>query len=158
PKFVDLLKMLKDSKEPSAKHIRLNVETKIYPSKPELTPIPDKFVELILEQLRAYNVVSRTTIESFDDRTLISIKEIEPKITTALLTSDNHIDYVSALAKAKADILSPDYEWILPEDVKAVHKAGKKVLPWTVNDPAAWDKMIKMDVDGIITDDPAALV
>jgi len=32
------------------------------------------------------------------------------------------------------------------------------VIPWTANTPADWDRLIAAEVDGIITDDPAALI
>jgi glycerophosphoryl diester phosphodiesterase len=157
-RFNDLLRMLADSKLANAKTIHLNVETKIYPSAPELTPTPKQFVELIVKLLRQYKIVNRTTLESFDDRTLLAAKKLEPKLQTVLLTSDNHIDYVAAVKAAHADFLSPDSNWILPEDVQALPKNGIKVIPWTVNDPAGWDRLLKMGVDGIISDDPAALL
>ena len=36
--------------------------------------------------------------------------------------------------------------------------AGVQVIPWTVDKPEDWDKLIAMGVDGIITNDPGALV
>lgn len=158
PRFSDLLNLIKDSKLPAARTVRLNVETKIYPGHPDWTVAPEHFVDLVLKALKDAGMVKRTTLESFDDRTLRLAKKREAGLKTALLTSDNHFDYGAALKSAGADILSPDSDWILPEDVQALHKIGKKVLPWTVNDPQAWDRLIKMGVDGIITDDPAALI
>lgn len=158
PRFADVIQLLKDTPLPAGKTVQLNIETKIYPGHPDWTVDPQKFVKLILEQLKPAHLIARTTVESFDDRTLLIVKKLEPQLRTALLTSDNHLDFAAAVKSAKADILSPDFEWILPDDVKAIHKLGKRVIPWTVNEPAAWDRLIAMNVDGIITDDPVALI
>ena len=47
---------------------------------------------------------------------------------------------------------------VTKEKVQAAHKAGIQVVPWTVNMPAAWDRMMEAGVDAIISDDPAALI
>jgi glycerophosphoryl diester phosphodiesterase len=47
---------------------------------------------------------------------------------------------------------------VTPEKVKAAQAAGLQVVPWTVNDPAEWQRLIEAGVDAIITDDPAGLV
>jgi glycerophosphoryl diester phosphodiesterase len=36
--------------------------------------------------------------------------------------------------------------------------AGVKVLPWTVNSSADWEKMIAISVDGLISDQPKELI
>ena len=38
------------------------------------------------------------------------------------------------------------------------HDAGLRVIPWTANTPDDWAALIAAGVDGIITDDPAALI
>ena len=44
------------------------------------------------------------------------------------------------------------------EQVDKAHAAGLKVVPWTANDPEAWQMLIDAGVDEIITDDPAELI
>jgi glycerophosphoryl diester phosphodiesterase len=38
------------------------------------------------------------------------------------------------------------------------HEAGLSVIPWTANTMEHWERLIAAGVDGIITDDPAALI
>ena len=44
------------------------------------------------------------------------------------------------------------------DDVGVVAQAGVRVIPWTANDEATWARLMAIGVDGIITDDPAALI
>lgn len=51
--------------------------------------------------------------------------------------------------------LSPDHRWLSSaEQVKALHTAGFRVVPWTVNDPARMEELLRWNVDGLITDRP----
>jgi glycerophosphoryl diester phosphodiesterase len=43
-------------------------------------------------------------------------------------------------------------------EVAKTQQAGIVVMPWTVNRPRAWERLIAIGVEWIITDDPAALV
>ena len=158
PRLEDLFIMVEKSKAPAASKVHFNIETKIYPSKPELTPEPKEFARKIIELAKKHHMLDRMILQSFDDRTLLAAKILEPKLVTSMLTSDNHIDYVKVAQSAKVDIISPDYEWILADDVKRMHSAGIKVLPWTVNSISGWDHMIKLGVDGIISDQPKELI
>jgi glycerophosphoryl diester phosphodiesterase len=42
--------------------------------------------------------------------------------------------------------------------VSSLQKEGIKVVPWTVNEEKDWEMVIEFGVDGIITDDPRALI
>ena len=53
--------------------------------------------------------------------------------------------------------MSPVAGLVTPEQVKAAHAAGLEVLPWTANTPQEWERLANAGVDGIISDDPAAL-
>jgi glycerophosphoryl diester phosphodiesterase len=56
---------------------------------------------------------------------------------------------------AGTPIASPDHRWLTsPEQVRALHVAGFRVVPWTVNDPARLEELLRWDVDGVITDRP----
>ena len=142
PKFSEVLDLVKSSKAAAAKKVQLNVESKIYPHHPERSPEPDEFVKLIVAALKKAGLVERATLQSFDDRTLKAAQKQEPRLRRVLLTSDNHFDFVAAAKSDKVYALSPDFEWITADDVKALHKAGIKVIPWTVNDAEGWKKMI----------------
>ncbi len=45
---------------------------------------------------------------------------------------------------------------VTPEGIKRAHELGLKVLVYTINDPAEAARLVRMGVDGIITDNPSA--
>jgi glycerophosphoryl diester phosphodiesterase len=137
---------------------QFNIETKITEKKPELAPPPDEFVRLVLAAVRAHHLESRVTLQSFDFRTLHEMKKIAPEIRRVALYSGSAKDFVQIAQEAEADIVSPEFHLVTPEQVDAAHKAGLRVIPWTPDKPEDWDRLIAAGVDGIITDDPASLI
>jgi glycerophosphoryl diester phosphodiesterase len=139
--------------------VRFNIETKIFADHPELSPGPEEFVRLVLAIVSKHHLEKRVMLQSFDFRTLHAMKEIAPEIKrVALWEGDANRDFVSIAKEADATVISPAYAQVTPEKVAAAHAAGLEVVPWTVNSPAAWDKMIEANVDAIISDDPAELI
>jgi glycerophosphoryl diester phosphodiesterase len=51
----------------------------------------------------------------------------------------------------------PHQALVDPELVRKIKGAGKKIMVWTVNDPAEMRRFADLGVDGIISDDPALL-
>ena len=67
--------------------VRIDIETKIAPNAAD-TVDPRMFVRLVVERIRAAGMSARTTLQSFDWRTLVIAKELAPDIESACLTSD----------------------------------------------------------------------
>ncbi|HVV44570.1 MAG TPA: glycerophosphodiester phosphodiesterase [Bryobacteraceae bacterium] len=139
-------------------NFQFNIETKISEKKPELAPPPDEFVRLVLAAVQGHHLESRVTLQSFDFRTLREMKKLAPEIRLVALYSGPAKDFVQIAREAQADIVSPEFHLVTPEQVQAAHRAGLRVIPWTPDKPEDWDRLIAAGVDGIITDDPAALI
>jgi glycerophosphoryl diester phosphodiesterase len=150
--------------------IQFNVETKSFPNHPELTPPPAEFVALIVAAIKKHNVdPSRIILQSFDWRTLAEMRKQWPAIRLSALVGRPQYDALmghtdptkdfAAIAKLTgAEIISPDWEMVTPEQVAAAHQAGAQVAPWTPNTPEQWQKMADAGVDAIISDDPVGLL
>lgn len=158
PTLEEVFELVARSTVPAAATVEFNIETKIIPGAPEQAPGPERFVALVAALLEKHGLASRTILQSFDDRPLRAMKERLPKVRTALLTSDNHFDFVAVARGLRADIISPDSRWITKDDVARLHRAGVQVHPWTVDDEAGWAEMLALGVDGIITDYPEKLI
>lgn len=157
PTLAELFEMVIKSTEPAASRVNFNIETKIVPGETDMSPSPAVFAKAVVDVIKKYSMTDRVIVQSFDWRTLAEVRKLEPKIRLSQLTEANYID-PEVLAQTKAEIVSPWYKWITPEYVKVMHKAGKKVAPWTINDPRAWEMAVNSGVDAIITDYPADLI
>jgi len=158
PTFDEVLTWLKTSKHPRAKKVQLNVETKTVPARKHLGPTPAAFAKMFVDAVTEHGFVKRTVLQSFDHRVLVEAARLEPGIRRSALVAESRPDFVAVAKAAKATIVSPNHEWIDEDDVKACHAAGVEVHPWTVNEEAEWRRMLAIGVDGIITDDPTALI
>lgn len=165
--------------EASGRRPRYNIETKISPLVPDETEDAERFVASVAEVVRRSGVAERTTIQSFDWRTLLISKRIAPEISTVALTIDTReecnlrgsngapspwlagIDAalggaaVPALAQAAGcAIWSPYWRNVDAASVRLAHQLDLSVVPWTVNDPEDIGTLVAMGVDGLITDYP----
>jgi glycerophosphoryl diester phosphodiesterase len=97
-------------------------------------------------------------LQSFDFRTLLAMKKLAPEIRRAALYEGPPKDFVQIAKEAEAQIISPEFHLVTPEQVAAAHAAGLQVVPWTANRPEDWERLAAAKVDAIISDDPAALI
>ena len=137
--------------------VQFNVETKIFADKPDLSPDPETFTRLVLDQIRKHKLDDRVILQSFDPRTLRVMKRLAPGIRRAALFEKQQ-DWMAVAKEFDATLFSPEQRLVTPELVAQAHKAGFEVVPWTADKPADWAKLVDAGVDAIITDDPAALI
>ena len=142
--------------------VEFNIETKISPAKPDQTPPPERFAELMRDVVRANGLTSRVILQSFDFRTLHAMKRLEPSMRLSALYPNSmkepHRTLLDLAKESGAGIVSPHFSTVKAEEVAAAHKAGLVIVPWTANEPAQWASLIAAQVDAIISDDPAALI
>ncbi len=148
---------------------QFNVETKIFPNRPEITPSPEEFVAMIDKAVKKRHLESRVILQSFDFRTLHAMKTLDPQIRLSALFGKARYDGMMGITDTDksfahiakitgADILSPDTSLVTPEEVKTAHDLGLQVAPYTANTEAEWKRLADAHVDAIITDDPAGLL
>lgn len=139
-------------------NVQLDIEIKSFPEHPEWTPPPDVFAHLVLDEIRGRHMESRVAVLSFDFRVLRAMHARAPEIRLAALWEGEPRPFVETARSAEASIASPMFPLVTPEQVAAAHRSGLQVVPWTANTPEDWQKLLDAGVDGIITDDPAALI
>ena len=166
----------------------INAETKSYPDplsgdayKNNVDPV--RFVKAFNDVVKKYGMEDRVLLQSFDWRTLVEMKKLNPKISLVALWQEQPSwgpDAVSLRAYQKGkspwlggldiddyqgnpilaakaigvDIVSPYYPEISKQDVDLAHELGMKVVPWTVNSVNDINMMVDMGVDGMISDKP----
>ncbi|MBX6367545.1 MAG: hypothetical protein IRZ04_06150, partial [Rhodospirillales bacterium] len=132
--------------------------------------------------LRKEGVAARSTVQSFDWRTLKHVQILAPEIETSCLTRERgrsgnlepaqkgaspwlaglDVDAFDGsvprlVAAAGCRVWSPFFREVSKEALDEAKRLGLGVVVWTVNDPADMEPLIEMGVDGIITDYPDRL-
>ena len=158
PTLAELFETVKKSPAPNARTVQFNIEIKIFPQYPTMTPKPERFAKLTYDIIKKYGMVKRSIVQSFDYRPLVAIKALDPKLRTAFLNYQSLPDFVAIAQGLKADIISPNQHWITKDQVLALRKIGIQTVPWTANTEEEWEHLIQLGVDGIITDDPQGLI
>lgn len=160
PTLHEVFELVAASGHPNAQTLRFNIETKIRESHPEETPPPEVFAELVYHVVRKHGMLARTTLQSFDFRTLRAAKELDPtwEIAALIPVQDGPERLLEVAESLQPEIISPDYRLLDAELVQTLQEKGVRVIPWTVNDEADWDRLVEWGVDGIITDRPGDLV
>ncbi|MCU0227800.1 MAG: glycerophosphodiester phosphodiesterase [Bryobacterales bacterium] len=143
----------------AVKGFHFNIETKIDPRRPELTPSPEEFSRLLVDLVRKYKMESRVIVQSFDFRTLHAVKKLAPELRRSALLGTGDESFLETAKRAgDAPIVSPHFRLVTPAKVKQAQAAGLKVVPWTANSPAEWQPLVEAGVDSIITDNPQGLI
>ena len=125
--------------------IKLNIELKP-------TGHEQDFEQHVLDLIHANGYEEGEYIlASLNADALKTLKRLEPEVRTL---------YIMTLAVGNvkdipfADAFSVEESSITTRLVKSVHRAGKQIYVWTVNRGENVEKMMELDVDCIISDDP----
>ena len=137
---------------------QFDIEVKSFPRRPRLTPPPERLAELVLAEIEQTRLAARVVVLSFDFRVLRAMRRLAPRIRLAALCRFGVRSFAAIAREAGAEIVAPYHRLVTARKVAAAHRAGIPVLAWTANRPSDWRRLMRAEVDGIITDDPAALI
>jgi glycerophosphoryl diester phosphodiesterase len=173
PALAELFALVKRAGDPK---LRLALETKINPLAPDDTAAPEPFARALVAAVRDAGLATRTSILSFDWRTLQTIQREAPEIPTVYLTArqrwlDNvgrgpatpwtagfaladHGSVPKMIRAAGGKVWSSFHGDLDAAQVKEAQALGLQVLAWTVNEPAQIEAMLDLGVDGIVSDRP----
>jgi len=135
--------------------IKYNIEIKSFKEGDGVYhPEAETFVKEVIEEIRKHISDDRYSIQSFDLRVLEIMHMSYPEITIALLVESNGLEANLDKLSFKPDIYSPNYRRVNKKEVALAHEMGILIIPWTINTAGGINKMLKLGVDGIITDYP----
>lgn len=181
PALRDLFARLAQLEKTDARYraIRFNIETKLSPLAPDETAPPERFVELMLRDIRAAQLEQRVTLQSFDWRTLQLVQRLAPQIPTVYLSAQqpgfgtidaakpevalpwtagyklqDHGSVPAMVKAAGGKVWSPYFADVTPALLAQAQQLGLLVVVWTVNEAADIERMLALGVDGIISDYP----
>lgn len=162
-------------------NVRFNIETKLSPLAPDETLDPERFARAVIAEVRKHRIEGRTTIQSFDWRTLAVVAREAPQIArihltlergngdnvwkgrgqaspwTGLNAAELGCSTPRIVQAAGGKIWSPNFRDLDAATLVEAKTLGLGVVVWTINDPVEMEKYVDMGVDGIITDYPDRL-
>ena len=177
-----LIEVIELFKSRSAKKTQLWIEIKTSPEKPKVSQSPEAVAEAVVKVLREQYLEKHVRILSFDWRSLAHVQKIAPDISTVYISHTgvrlNNIkpgqpgsspwlagididDYGGSIPRAvKASggrYWAPNYKTITDRSLQEAKSLRIKVFVWTPDSPDDMTRLIKMGVDGIITNRPDIL-
>ena len=172
PKLSDLLKLSSDNEFDD---LLINLEIKSTPIEEGLTPSPEEMVKIVIDEVSRSNLSDKIIYSSFDWRVLREIKERDPKIPRAHLTSGakgkiydkspwldftplhSEVELPKLIKALGGSAWHPNYKDVNKEIIEISRNEGLPVNVWTVNKEQDMLRMIDYGVDGIMTDYPLKL-
>ncbi len=155
--------------------VRVNVETKFDVVHPDEVAPRERFVDVVVEEVRRAGLVDRVSVQSFDWDVLDLVRAEEPRLGLNVLTNvayqeaglpgaspwmagldvDNFPGGIVAAATGRGyTAVSPHHALVDAELVRAAHAADLTVIPYTVDDADLFARLIGLGVDGAITNRP----
>lgn len=108
-------------------------------------------IEKVIKVIKENRAENQCVIASMNKEVLRKVKEIEPSFLTCYLTALAYGDFYTW---DYVDIYGIESTFVTKGLISDIHNKGKQIFVWTVNDQDTMSKMIDLNVDSIITDDP----
>ncbi len=128
--------------------------------------IVDEFIKIV----RKHDAEDRVCCASFHLSNLQAIRKKAPDILTSVTTKE----VIPLLFKQKLNILPKKLadrriifqvpvaqgiiKVITPRFIKMMHERGAIIMVWTINDEMEMERLFKLGVDSIMTDDPITVI
>ncbi len=127
--------------------IRLNIEIKVSTEEPRIAG-------MVVDIIRDERFENECMVTSFSRETVEEVKRLAPDIRTGFIFGK---DYTEDVFEGEWEILSCNQEIVNENFVARAKSARKGVHVWTVNNEIAMTRLIRLGVDGIITNYPDLL-
>ena len=146
--------ILREVLERFSHNILINIELKNYH-----TP-HDNLTEKVIKLVSEMDLWNSVLFSSFLPRNLRLIRNQEPKAKIALLAPSGYRGWLYRsffYLNLSPAIIHPELNDVDSKYIEREHKQGRRVHVWTVNDKAKARELLINEVDGIFTDELAAM-
>jgi len=133
--------------------LRMNVELTNY-----MSPM-DGLVYEVIKLIKEFSLQKTIIFSSFYPRNLKIAGRLLPEIPSGLLIFPGWLGWISRhITRNKIyQALHPHINDVNDRLITHVHSQDKRIHVWTVNDEMRMKELLKLDVDGIFTDNPKLL-
>ena len=144
------------------------IEIKTFPDAPAKTHAPEVMAEAVFGVLQHTAKMQQACVLAFDWRVLSEVRKLSQDIRIIGLTNAEterarELWWGGGLSEAATPVAvaqmhafgwAPHHATLTTAQIEQARGLGLKVFPWTVNEPAEFERLAPM-VDGIITDFPS---
>ena len=151
--------------------VRFDIEIKTFPHDPTATASPAEIADAVAAALDAAGAARRAVVQSFDWRGLRHLRATRPDLSLAWLTraaaegetrlwwdGPDRSDFAGSTARAVAaeggPIWAPEHRSLTAASVAEAQTLGLRVVAWTVNRQNDLLRLMRLGVDGLISDRP----
>jgi glycerophosphoryl diester phosphodiesterase len=99
----------------------------------------------------------RCAVHSFDHRIILRLGRLFPSLQRGLLSTSYLVDPLGPLATAGANTLWQEWQLIDQELVDLIHRSGRRIIAWTINDADVGQRLTELGVDGLCGNYPDRL-
>ena len=117
----------------------------------------DKLAEKVAILVKKHNLQERVIFSSFLARNLHITAQLLPKTPRGLLAMPKLLGWWArsfGFSSGDYQASHPHLGDVSQKSIERIHRLGRKVNVWTVNDAADMRQLASWDVDGIFTDEP----
>ncbi len=131
---------------------------------PEVEP----YEELLANELRRLERTDSVIVASFNDEAIAAFRRVAPEVLTSAATAETASFYFAVqngtpppdlpVCAFQVPATYGDVTIVDERFVSVAHAAGIAVHVWTINETDEMERLLDLEVDGIITDVPTPLV
>ena len=110
--------------------------------------------QAVYDMICEYDLKDRILISSFNHFSVMRMKEIDQTMQCGFLTESWLLNPGTYLKENGIESYNPLYRMLTDEVVADIRKHGRQINTWTVNQEKDIEKMIDLEVEGIISNYP----
>jgi glycerophosphoryl diester phosphodiesterase len=146
---------LAETLETLGREVFVNIELTNY-SSPR-----DRLPEMAAALVEKMDLQSSVLFSSFLPGNLYRVRRMMPDATVAMLAYPGMMGWIGRGwigRRAAPEIVHPYREDIGPDYIRREHRFGRRIHAWTVDSPNEAKAFLLMGIDGLISDDPPAML
>lgn len=118
----------------------------------------NQFPEIVINKIRKYDAVKRVVITSFNTEFLKRVMALDSEISFGIISNFKIRNHWEISLKKNASQINPLWYFVNKSLVKNAHEHDVHIYPWTINKKYIVLWLLKMGIDGMITDHPEKLI